>query len=210
MLSFNNHPYFEALSGFSPPTAEVWGGTVCSDSPAVRIAAPLALTDVQKGSTTSGLMEALLCFSGQPLRGAGCTTACKALDVAGAFGHKCVLTPSLPNSSWLGSPSPVQPLAVLHSTPPNYPVPPSMENANHSHPHHTGTAMVLNYPALLGASYTYLNRQGETGEEEFGYLPMAPPYIKSRMGVTSQKGEILMLYVLKQHWQVQLNQRHKN
>lgn len=98
--------------------------------------------DVLKGSTAWRLLEALLCFSCQPsssslLRRSWVShshpslqagrnhtemgrshwhlhCACKALNRAGAFGHKCELTPWLPNSSWLGFPTSVQPLAVLH------------------------------------------------------------------------------------------------
>ena len=55
----------------------------------------------------------------------------------------------------------------------------------------------------MGPSYTYRNRQGETGDEDFGYLPMASTCIKAGWDCrcfTCQNSEILLLDVVKQQY----------
>lgn len=167
MVPFSNHPYSEALSRIPPPAVEVCRGTVVIQILYAVTALQSGLqhqysrsvlaADELQGSTTSRLMEALLCFSCQPLsallrrswvshsrhpcRQGGTTPiptmgrshwqlhcAHKAPDMAGALGHKCILTPSLPNSSDLALLPQSSHLlcSMAFCIPPNYPMPPSM------------------------------------------------------------------------------------
>jgi len=51
----------------------------------------------------------------------------------------------------------------------------------------------------MGPSYTY--RQGETEDEDFGHLPMAPTYVRAGWDcrcLPCQNSEILLLDVVKQ------------